>query len=149
MGITIAEMMRRFQSVDLRNEVPKIIERTAPVIEQMIQEQLNDGVDNSGSKLPQYKSLKYAQKKYKLNKKPGFGNPDLNLTGSHYKGLRVKVRKTEFDIDSADSKSDKLENQYGEGIHGLTDKNKQIYIDGVFFNGIKEYIEGKTGVKFR
>lgn len=147
--MTIAEMHRRVKSIQLRQEVPKIVENTSYEIEALNKLQLNQGLSSDGDKIKiRYRSNSYAKKKNQLNPAPGFGVPDLFLTGSFYKGIGVVVRGYSYEIDSKDEKSSRLEKKYGKQIFGLTPEHKSEYAKGVLFNGIKSYIEIKTGLKF-
>lgn len=147
---TVRDLLKRVESLKLREQVPKMVEQTSYEIVVLNNLQLYSGIDSTGKKITRkYKSKSYAQKKNQLNAKPGYGVPDLFLTGSFYKGMGVVVKRDKYIIDSVDSKSERLETQYGNQIFGLTYYNKSVYAKGVLFAVFKSYIESKTGLKFR
>ena len=146
---TIDELLQNLKSLNLREQVPKLVEQTSYEITALNQAQLYFGVDSTVSPLTRYRSRSYAEKKNLQNPKPGFGNPDLFLTGAFYKGISVVVKGYDYEITSTDSKSDDLEKKYGSQIFGLAPKNKEKYASGLLLESIQSYITGKTGLEFR
>lgn len=141
---TIKGMLDKVKSLDLRSEVPVILQRTSYEIESLNKEQLyNYGVDSTGTKLKEYSSEYYAREKNYDNPRPGKGIPDLFVTGAFYKGFGVVVSSKKFIIDSTDSKSASLEARYGSKIFGLTADNKKVYALGVFYAELKKYVSLK------
>lgn len=142
-------MLDKVKSLDLRSEVPVIIERTQADLILLNQTQLFQfGMKADGSFLGEYKNKSYAAKKNARNPQPGLGRPDFKLTGEFYKDFYVKVSKTVFEVDSKDSKSASLIERDGENIFGLTKENKTVYSLGPLYDGIKRYITFKTGLNF-
>ena len=91
----------------------------------------------SNSRIGIYKSRRYAEKKYKLSQRAGFGNVDLRLTGAFYAALRITIRKETFLVDSSDKKSDILEGRYGKSIFILSDEGHRKFIR-LAFRAFKE-----------
>lgn len=146
---TIKGMLDRVKSLDLRSEVPVIIERTQADLILLNQTQLfQHGMKADGSFLAPYKNKYYAAKKHARNPQPGLNRPDFKDTGDFYKDFFVKADKNVFEVDSRDSKSASLIERDGEKIFGLTDKNKAVYSLGPLFKGIQRYITAKTGLNF-
>lgn len=146
---TIASMLRKFQSLDLRSEVPRIIEQTSPIIEKLNKSQLYEhSVDRDGEPLRLYASLSYALEKNRRNPKPGFGRPDLFNEGSFFAQFFTVVGSNTFETSSRDSKTSGLVAKYSADIFGLTKENKSKYANETLFEGIKSYIITKTGVGF-
>lgn len=85
--------------------------------------QLERGEDRDGDRLRQYRSEEYAFEKQRMNPLPGFGNPDLKLTGSFHDKFFLSVSKNTLLISSRDSKRDELVAKYGEQIFGLNREN--------------------------
>ena len=146
--MTINEAVRRFERVDLRNQVPVIVELTKDEIILLNQAQMyQSSIDSEGNQLGGYYFKYYEDLKKGLN--PGLGGKvDLYLTGDFYGGFYVKVEDMEFIIGSNDSKSDELENKYGK-IFGLTDESRTIYAKGVFFQALRNFIEGITKISMQ
>lgn len=146
---TIKGMLDKVKSLDLRSEVPVIIERTQADLILLNQTQLFQfGMKADGTYLGEYKNKYYAAKKNARNPQPGFGRPDFKNTGEFYKDFFVKADKNVFEVDSRDSKSASLIARDGEKIFGLTKENKTVYSLGVLYDGLKRYITTKTGLTF-
>lgn len=142
-------MLERVRRVDLRSEVPVIIENTESDIVNLNQEQLYlSGMDADGEQLDEYRNSEYAEMKAGMNPNPGTGIPDLNLTGAFYRSMKVDIGSNEFYIDATDEKTSWLKERYGERIFGFTEDSRRRYATGVFFEQLKLYIETVTGLKF-
>lgn len=147
---TIKGMLDKVKSVELRSEVPVIIERTQADLILLNQTQLFQfGMKADGTYLSEYKNKYYAAKKHAKNPQPGLGRPDFKDTGSFYQDFVVKADKSVFSVDSKDSKTTSLIERDGEKVFGLTKDNKKVYALGVFYQGIQRYITFKTGLVFR
>lgn len=146
---TINSMLQKFQSLNLRSEVPRLIEQTSSTIEKLNKEQLYDSsIDRNGEPLRLYASLSYALEKNRRNPKPGFGRPDLFNEGSFFSQFFTVVGANTFETSSRDSKTSGLVAKYSTEIFGLTKENKSKYANETLFEGIKGYIIAKTGVGF-
>jgi hypothetical protein len=147
---TIQGLLEKVQTVNLRRAVPAIIQQTSFEIEALNKEQLyNYGVNSDGQKLTPYKSKSYAREKNYMNRRPGYGIPDLFLTGAFFQGFVVDVTSTSFSVDSVNSKSAKLKEYYGDSIFGLTKDNRKVYALGVLYTNVQQYITLKTGLIFK
>jgi hypothetical protein len=143
--MTINEAYRRFSRLDLRAQVPVIIELTSEQIILLNQAQLyQESKDSFGNSLGGYYFQWYEDLKKEMN--PGLGGlVDLYLTGAFYSGFFVRVENDVFIIGSNDSKSGDLESKYGQAIFGLTDESKAKYTVEAFFSALKNYIEEVSG----
>lgn len=96
------------------------------VIELNTNEQLFKGIDSKGQKLkPKYSRVRYARAKNTVNPLPGYGTPDLKLTGDFYRDFYLKAEpERKFSLFSSDEKAPKLQEKYGEDIFGLTADNE-------------------------
>lgn len=147
---TIAGMFRKFERLNLKGQVPVILNDTKRSIIDLNRSQLYQfGMRSDGIKLREYKSRTYAAKKNAINPQPGFGIPDLSSTGRFQSQFVVEVNNSGFTVNSKDSKSVRLVKIYGEEIYGLTRDNRKIYALGVFYTGVKEYVTLVTGLGFR
>lgn len=144
--MTIAEMNRRWQKVDVKTESVNIIIDSQPELIKKNQEQLHEkGQDKNNVSLKSYHSPFYAAEKLKLN--PA-GVTDLKLTGALYGGMYLNISSTSFKIGSSDEKEGDLERKYGKDIWGLSKENLSEFAKGTFYDKLKAYITGKTGLKF-
>jgi hypothetical protein len=90
------------------------------------QSQLEQGITSKGAKItPKYSSEPYAERKSKLNPKPGFGTPDLKLKGLLYADMFVKISKDKYETNSAVSYAQYVIPRYAD-VMGLTEENKKI-----------------------
>jgi len=145
--MTIAEAYRRFGMLNLREQVPVIIELTSDEIILLNQAQLyKSSLDSLGNNLGGYYFELYENLKKELNPTLG-GLVDLYLRGDFYSGFFVSIEEDTFVIGSTDSKSDDLESKYGKAIFGLSDESKAIYSKGLFFQALRNYIEGITKIQ--
>lgn len=139
-------MSRRFNSINLRAEIPRIIQSDANELASYNKSQLYiDGIDSESKRLREYSLNTEA---YKLAKGQPIDRTTLFDTGSFYRQWVVQVSNTDINFNSTDSKTPDLENKYGSKIFGLTTKNKSLYSFGAFYDGVKKHITEKTGVRF-
>jgi len=122
---TIRKFASNFAKIDIQAQLPKLIEEVAPEAISYNQQQLyRSSVDRFGKSLQKYQSPSYSLYKYRKNPLPGLGRPDLNLTGTLYRGMYLKVTGKSFYLGSNDIKETKVERKYGKDIWGLTRENK-------------------------
>lgn len=146
MSTTINNMLKRFQSLDLKAEIPSIIDNTSQELIALNQSQLFDkGVNADNEELQPYTFL---TEFYKREKNQPFDRTTLKDTGDFYRGFNIKTSNQFIIFDSTDSKTADLENKYGNRIFGLTQENKTVYSFGVFYDNVKRYISQKTKLEF-
>ena len=144
--VTVNDMLKRFQSIDLKAEISNIIDRTSQDLIQLNQSQLFDkGVNADNEELQPYTFL---TEFYKREKGQPFDRTTLKDTGAFYAGFNIKTSDQFIIFDSTDSKTSDLEQKYGNRIFGLTPENKTAYSFGTFYDNVKRYISQKTGLSF-
>lgn len=144
--VTVNDMLKRFQSIDLKAEISNIIDRTSQDLIQLNQSQLFDkGVNADNEELQPYTFL---TEFYKREKGQPFDRTTLKDTGAFYAGFNIKTSDQFIIFDSTDSKTSDLEQKYGNRIFGLTPENKTVYSFGTFYDNVKRYISQKTGLSF-
>lgn len=82
-------------------------------------DQMFHGLNSDDAPIGQYKSPLYAAQKNAQNPTPGFGIPDLRLTGEFYSGIFADPRAEGIVVDSADFKSSDLMAKFSERIFTL------------------------------
>jgi hypothetical protein len=117
----------------LRKSLPAIAENSLDAVKesyvQLNKDQLEEGLSSTGNNFSQYASYDYAIRKNQLNPKPGFGNPDLKLEGSYYRGMKSIVENGKLKVTSTDEKATKLEKKYSaDEIYGLNTENKNEFV---------------------
>lgn len=143
---TISDVYERFKRLDLRGQVPIIVEMTGEQMILLNQSQLyTQSLDAKGEPLGGYFYQYYEDLKRSMNPQLD-GRVDLYFSGAFYSGFYVKVQDTEFLIGSTDPKENNLEAKYGE-IFGLTDENQAKYVFDIFFEALRQYIENMTKIK--
>jgi len=147
--ITVAAMLKRLQAVNVENDIHDAIQNTLPDYQDQQQQQLFEGKNSKGEEIGAYRNELYANYKHELNSRPGFGVPDLKLTGNFYRSIQSNVTKDEIETraDGVDY-APKLEQQYGSVIFGLDDDHRGVYVEKAFFPKLKETIEAKTLLTF-
>lgn len=144
---TITALIAKLQTLDLRNQVPVIIEQTKQDLITLNQNQLYYlGKDSTGAELKPYSFL---TEHYKREKRQPFDRTTLKDTGEFYSKFTIEATDSLIVFNSTDPKTPKLEAKYGNQIFGLTKENKTVYSKGVFYDLIKRYISQKTGLQFR
>lgn len=117
----LEQTISKLQTV--RDSLPDIAEKvlndTAPQIEDKIIFQLRQGLKGDGSYLPNYSPVSVA----KFGKP--FGPIKLYETGDYYQGLKAKAFGSVLEIDDTDWKDAKLTTIYGPEIKALTDQSVQ------------------------
>ena len=124
---TIAELYRAVKRFDDKKEtiIADIIEDHKEEIVQLNRDQLNQGLLATGTKIrPGYRSRKYAEAKNQINSLPGYGTPDLKLTGEFQRRMDLWRKGNKFYLDSRDDKVEGLAAKYGEEIFGLTNESR-------------------------
>lgn len=119
MAITVREMARRLNSLDIMKELDIILLDLSEVITGMNKEQLSIGLDSQGNQLQDYVQESYAGFKVDVvGSEAPLGTPDLKLTGNFYDGFKIILSNTTITITSDDIKTLDLEGKYGD-IFGL------------------------------
>jgi hypothetical protein len=126
--MTIKGLRDKIQKVDVDQVIETSMEEVSPLMSDRQRGQMIEGVNKKGAKIGRYRNAAYARKKNQMNPIPGFGIPDLLLTGAFYRGIYTEVRGSRVIIDSTDEKAPKLVKQYGEEIFGLNKSTKVEFI---------------------
>lgn len=126
--MTITGLRQRLQSLDIEKVASNSLDETKDAFVELNKEQMFEGKNKQGDPIGMYQSKQYSAYKNALNPKPGYGVPDLKLTGAFYRGIKMDVSGVRFTVVSTDSKSSALENKYGD-IFGLSTPFKSEFID--------------------
>jgi len=140
---TASQLEERLRNLNLRDILIASIQETAADYAVLNTNQLYEGVDGTGQKIaPQYASEGYADMKSKMNSAPGYGTPDLHLTGAFYRGYQLVVEGDELIKDSNVEYADELFEKYGNHIGQLDAENHEQYVDNtlapVFYDKVRE-----------
>jgi len=111
---SLFELRKRFESLNINELAREAVEETKQEIISLQRDQMLHGLKKDGSKIGKYKDDKYAAKKFSKNPLAGFGNVDLKLENDFQNDIFVDVRVNTLVIDSADEKTPKLIDDYGD-----------------------------------
>lgn len=144
---TIFNLIDRVNKIDIEAAIPELVQQKAYEIITLNQQQLYTGRKSTNAKItPKYAGVYYAKGKAAVNPMPGFGTPDLFVTGAFYKGFGVVVNSKEYTVNSNEEKASKLELQYGSEIYGLTKENKADFAINTLLPAVREYIRTTAGI---
>lgn len=163
---TITDTLQCLEQLKVRTIARRVFEKNSKAMVLMNMGQLFIGKNSKGENLRPYAPWKmedgteYADFKEELNPRPGWGNPDLKLTGSFYKGMFAKLEGDNIIQDSTDKKSEWLKKHYdgddselpldGESnIFGLTDENHVHFVQEVYYPDFKKEIQAVTGLNLK
>lgn len=121
--MNLPDFVENFVNIDFEELINEAIEDNEAELIDSLQDQLQHGFDQSGSRIGEYSTKEYATIKTQMNPLAGFGNIDLKLEGDFYRDMFLEKIEKDFQIRSSDYKNDKLERQYGKEIFGLMDEN--------------------------
>ena len=100
-------------------------------IRQKIRDRWALGKKPDGSTIGLYRSEEYAREKFGGSSLAGFGNVDLTLTGSLWKGIQISGFKDEYEVFSTDSKYEDIVDKYGEYNFNISETEKKILFDRI------------------
>ena len=137
--MTVAEMLRRFERLDIEEAARQAVEETRALMIILNQRQMLEGRQSDDQKIvPKYRPL---TRKYKKEKGLDPDVVTLHDEGDFYAGIEVIIFEDNISIFSKDEKTPGLVSKYGHDIFGLTGKSREQYREvgkGVFFKIIKE-----------
>lgn len=103
--------------------------------EKWIRESIKDrwdlGKRPDGSIIGLYRSEEYARDKYNKSNSAGFGNVDLTLTGSLWRGIQISGFNGEYEVFSTDSKYEDIADKYGYYNFNLSEEERNFLFDKI------------------
>jgi hypothetical protein len=144
---TIRGLYNRIKKVDTNHIAVTSIEDSANGFIDKQRDQMYEGINSDGK---QRKPV-YAPTTVAIKKRKGQRTDVVTLqdTGDFYGGQFIEVRDDVIVIHSADNKTAKLVEQYGETIFGLSPVFKKFYLDEDLRPVFKSKIEAATGLKMK
>lgn len=125
---TIKRFKQKVQNLNVPAVAELAVIETSNQLSNLNTEQMHRGLNSEGRPIGEYALPTYAEAKHRMNPLPGFGVPDLKVTGAFYEGVYTEVGGMKVKTDSVDSKADDLKARFGENIFGLSDNYKSEYI---------------------
>jgi hypothetical protein len=112
--------------------------QTEEILEQN-REQMLEGKTSKGKKIkPKYSTKSYANRKKKINPKPGLGTPDLKVSGDFHASIKLVKKGTDFIFKTDLGYAKKYVVPKYDDIFGLEPKRQKTFINEVF---LEEYTE--------
>lgn len=142
-------LLDRLDKVNIKSTIVMCLEQSQYEIIAFNRGQLHAGQDNTGGLIDRkYKRKQYALFKEELNPVPGYGTPDLYVSGNFYNGIGVVVNSSQwnFTISSSDSKAPKLELKYSTDIYGLDPENTEYLSQEIIKPKIIDSLRNQLGL---
>lgn len=141
------DIIERLQGLNLESLLTESIAETAAQYVDLNTAQLYQGKDGDGQAIsPLYRSNGYADEKSRMNSAPGYGVPDLKLTGAFYRGYTVRVEGQDLVKDSNVEYADELFNKYGNAIGQLNEVNHEEYVERELAPVLYDKVREQTGL---
>lgn len=137
---SVYDFQDRLKRLEIGQEIRKELAKNAEKLAELQTEQMSVGHNARGCKIGWYLNKDYAELKHTMNPKPGQGYVDLKLTGDFYEGVFAEIDMDDIIFDSTDSKSDDLQERYGEEIFGLDEEMTKQFQEQ-FYDDIMEKIQ--------
>jgi len=128
--VTLLEAYQNIKQIDTSRLVDEVLSELRPLILDLNRFQLEQGLNAEGKRFRKYKNKSYSAKKALMNSLPGFGNPDLKVSGDFWKAFKADLKGGIMDIYSTDRKAEWLEEGTSRmrafaKIYGLTPLNME------------------------
>lgn len=139
-----SELYNRLQNLDINHILAEMVEANEDYVVFLNQKQLLKGEKKDGSKIGTYRPYTIMRRMEK-GRQTAF--IDLFYEGDFQEGMFVEVRGLDFLLSSKDSKTDKLEDLYGENIFGLSAESKRMLMTEKGITFMARRISNLTGIK--
>lgn len=125
--------------MEIKRDMPllirQVIDENKTLIEDMNIAQLSEGKTSNDEYLPDYSPVSVEV----YGKPPG--PIRLYDQGDFYRGITAETDETKLDIVGKDSKTNKLKNDFGEDILGLTDDHARDLTENILQPGLMQKIK--------
>lgn len=142
------DLIESLDALDIPGIAVKVLEEKRDTMAQLNVNQMMAGKNTLNEEIGEYANELYAEVKNRMNPLPGFGVPDLKVTGDFHRGLYAEIKGDEIEYGSKDSKEGKLQGQYGSEIFGLSEDSKEQLVESELQPAWQSEIESQTGLKF-
>lgn len=144
---TFTDLHQTISKFNAEKVVETVYEQTKESLADLNAVQLLQGQSAKGKNLKSYANAEYAAYKNQLNPLPGYGNPDLKLTGAFYQGIRAEFQGGRLEITSTDSKTASLQKKYSDdNMFGLSEKFRNEHVKENIEPVFVREIETATGL---
>lgn len=138
----INELIDRVKKLDFVQAIHDAVIDDPKPFTALQREQMTKGINSEGNKIGRYGSKAYADKKFRLSQKAGYGNVDLKLTGAFQDDIVVLPDETGLIITSYDDKLVDLGAKYGDDlIFGLSYEYREEYVESFLMFAINHRLQ--------
>lgn len=147
---TISDLYEAFGRLKIKEQLPEMIKKTEyELITKVISQHKKGILATSRSIRPAYVSKNYSSFKNALNSAPGYGTPDIHVTGAYDADMHVTIKGEDYEIDSGvDYAKSASITQYGNDLNLPSEESKAEYWNEALLPQIQEYITEITGLEF-
>jgi hypothetical protein len=158
---TIAEMLRRFKSVDSGQAAIDVLTASTDDLVSLNLEQMYDGKTNKGVDIrpsyfedPYFKTYEqaaaYSDWKDKItpNHRRNPGTPNLYINGFFYRSVFAQMRGDSIFFGSSWTEGNDIEQDFKD-IYGLGGQHRVIFVNDYLRPQFNKYIEQITGLKMK
>lgn len=147
---SVDEIIKVLKTIDVRESCIEAAVLTKDKIPPLIKGQLTQGKSGTGRKItPLYKNASYARKKYRMNPVPGYGVPDLYLSGGYYDTLDAKVDPEGITVESDKPYARYVDENYSGEVTKMARDSKEVFIEESYSPALADVIEKQTGLNFK
>lgn len=145
---TISDLYDAVSKLRVKEHVPEIIKKKEYELVSKVIGQHKLGIFPTGQKIaPAYKSKAYASFKSAINSAPGYGTPDIHLTGAYDDDMHVTIKGDSYEIDSGVGYAKAASIlQYGNDLNLPSQESKEEYWNEALVPEILIYINEVTGL---
>ena len=145
----VVEFKEMFELLDLQKTLSESISETKEDLAESNRTQMYWGFDSTGALIGEkhpYLSTVYALRKEEMNPLPGFGKPDLYLTGTFNKSIKVDINSDTYKFTADDPNGLLDSDRYGDDVLGLNEQFKTDYVTEFLEPAFNEKIKQETGL---
>jgi hypothetical protein len=135
------DISSKLKLVDIDEITVNVVDDNEHQIRNWITDRWLLGKNPNGDMIGLYQGEEYANEKYSLNNRAGFGNVDLTYSGLMGRSIEISGFNNEFEVFSTVDYYDKIIDDFGEVNFNITEAEKNKLTDIIFiviFNDINE-----------
>lgn len=137
----LSEISSKLKVIDFDEIIANVVDDNEHQVRNWITNRWLLGKNSENELIGLYRGSGYAEEKYKLNNRAGFGNVDLTYSGLMGRSIQISGFNNEFEVFSTVGYYDDIVQKYGEVNFNITDAEKNKLTNIIFmviFNEINE-----------
>jgi len=151
----ILEAIQAIEKINIHSAVSDVIENTSDIMEELQREQFSEGIESTGDLITWKKGIRkdnrypytkaYERRKEKLGGDISVVN--LNLGQKYWDSIKASISGEDIEFKGTSRLTEFLDENYGNQKYGLTDDNKEKYME-TFVPEFIQIIEAQSGFQF-